>query len=35
LAQPVSRRGEPQGIRFFDDWIPELRAAYNLRVVGG
>jgi hypothetical protein len=26
--------GEPHGIRFFDDWIPGLRAAYNLRVIG-
>jgi hypothetical protein len=26
--------GEPHGIRFFDDWIPDLKAAYNLRVIG-
>jgi hypothetical protein len=26
--------GEPHGIRFFDGWIPDLRAAYNLRVIG-
>ena len=26
--------GEPHGIRFFDDWIPELKAAYDVRVVG-
>lgn len=26
--------GEPHGIRFFDDWIPELTAAYNVRVIG-
>ena len=26
--------GEPHGIRFFDDWIPELKAAYNLRLIG-
>jgi hypothetical protein len=22
------------GIQFFDDWIAELKAAYNLRVIG-
>jgi hypothetical protein len=32
-AQPA-RLGEPHGIRFFDDWIPELKAAYNVRVMG-
>ena len=21
-------------IRFFDDWIPDLKAAYDLRVIG-
>ena len=26
--------GKPHGIRFFDDWIPDLKAAYNLRVIG-
>jgi hypothetical protein len=30
----LNRLGAPHGIRFFDDWIPELRAAYNLRVIG-
>ena len=30
----LNRLGEPHGIRFFDDWIPDLKAAYNLRVVG-
>lgn len=27
--------GRSHGIRFFDDWIPELTAAYGVRVVGG
>lgn len=26
--------GEPHGIRFFDDWVPELKATYGVRVVG-
>ena len=26
--------GKPHGIRFLDDWIPDLKAAYNLRVIG-
>jgi hypothetical protein len=26
--------GKPHGIRFFNDWIPDLKAAYNLRVIG-
>ena len=26
--------GEPHGIHFFDDWIPDLRATYNLRLIG-
>jgi hypothetical protein len=30
----LNRLGEPHGIRFFDDWIPDLKAAYDLRVVG-
>jgi quercetin dioxygenase-like cupin family protein len=30
----LNRVGEPHGIRFFDDWIPDLKAAYNLRVIG-
>jgi hypothetical protein len=30
----LNRLGEPHGIRFFDDWIPDLKAAYNLRVIG-
>jgi hypothetical protein len=30
----LNRLGEPHGIEFFDDWIPDLKAAYNLRVVG-
>jgi NAD dependent epimerase/dehydratase family len=30
----LNRFGEPHGIRFFDDWIPELKAAYNLRLIG-
>jgi hypothetical protein len=30
----LNRLGEPQGIRVFDDWIPDLKAAHNLRVVG-
>jgi quercetin dioxygenase-like cupin family protein len=29
----LNRLGEPHGIRFFDDWISELKAAYNLRLV--
>ena len=30
----LNRLGEPHGIRFFDDWIAELKATYNLRVIG-
>ena len=26
--------GEPHGIRFFDDWIPELKPTYDLCVIG-
>jgi quercetin dioxygenase-like cupin family protein len=26
--------GLPHGIRFIDDWIPELTATYDLRVIG-
>jgi quercetin dioxygenase-like cupin family protein len=32
--EELNRLGDPHGIRFFEDWIPELKAAYNLRVVG-
>jgi quercetin dioxygenase-like cupin family protein len=27
--------GRSHGIQFFDDWIPELTAAYGVRVIGG
>jgi hypothetical protein len=30
----LNHLGERHGIRFFDDWIPELKAVRNLRVVG-
>jgi quercetin dioxygenase-like cupin family protein len=30
----LNRLGVPHGIRFFDDWIPDLKAAYGLRVIG-
>jgi quercetin dioxygenase-like cupin family protein len=30
----LNRLGKPHGIQFFDDWIAELKAAYNLRVIG-
>jgi hypothetical protein len=30
----LNRPGAPHGIRFFDDWIPELKAAYDLRLIG-
>jgi quercetin dioxygenase-like cupin family protein len=30
----LNRLGERHGIRFFDDWIPDLKAAYDLRVIG-
>jgi quercetin dioxygenase-like cupin family protein len=33
LDEP-NRLGEPHGIRFFDDWIAELKATYHLRVIG-
>ena len=33
LLAELNRLGEPHGIRFFDDWIPELKAAYNLRLI--
>lgn len=29
----LNRLGEPDGIRFFDDWIADLKAAYNLRLI--
>lgn len=32
--EELNRLGEPHGIRFFDDWIPDLKAAYNLRLIG-
>ncbi|MFD0856965.1 cupin domain-containing protein [Actinomadura adrarensis] len=30
----MNRVGEAHGIRFFDDWIPEITAAYGVRVMG-
>jgi quercetin dioxygenase-like cupin family protein len=30
----LNRLGEPHGIRFFDDWVPDLKAEYNLRLIG-
>jgi hypothetical protein len=30
----LNRVGEPHGIRFLDDWIPDLKAAYDPRVIG-
>jgi hypothetical protein len=30
----LNRLGEPHGIRFINDWIPKIKAAYDLRVVG-
>jgi hypothetical protein len=30
----LNHLGERHGIRFFDDWIPDLKAAYNLRLIG-
>jgi hypothetical protein len=30
----LNRLGQPHGIRFFDDWIADLKAAYNVRVIG-
>jgi len=30
----LNRLGEPHGIRFFDDWVAELKTAYGLRLVG-
>ena len=30
----LNRVGAPHGIRFFDDWTAELKAAHGLRVVG-
>jgi quercetin dioxygenase-like cupin family protein len=32
--EELNRLGKPHGIQFFDDWIDELKAAYNLRVIG-
>jgi hypothetical protein len=32
--EELNRLGEPHGIRFFDDWIPDLKAAYDLRLIG-
>jgi hypothetical protein len=30
----LNRLGATHGIRFFNDWIPDLKAAYNLRLIG-
>jgi Cupin domain len=30
----LNRLGEPHGIRFFNDWIPKIKVAYDLRVFG-
>jgi quercetin dioxygenase-like cupin family protein len=30
----LNRLGAPHGIRFFDDWIADLKATYNLRLIG-
>ena len=30
----LNRIGEPHGIRFFDDWISDLKAAYGLCLIG-
>jgi quercetin dioxygenase-like cupin family protein len=32
--EELNALGEPHGIHFFDDWIPELKSTYNLRVAG-
>jgi hypothetical protein len=32
--EELNRLGEPHGIHFFDDWIPDLKAACNLRLIG-
>lgn len=32
--EELNRIGAPHGIRFFDDWIAELKAAYNVRLIG-
>jgi quercetin dioxygenase-like cupin family protein len=29
-----NRLGAPDGIHFFNDWIPNLKAAYNLHLIG-
>jgi hypothetical protein len=34
VLEELNRLGEPHGIRFFDDWIPDLKAAYDLRLIG-
>jgi quercetin dioxygenase-like cupin family protein len=30
----LNRLGAPHGIRFFDDWTADLKASYNLRLIG-
>ena len=30
----LNRLVEPHAIRYFDDWIPDLKAAYNLLLIG-
>jgi len=30
----LNRLGEPHSIRYFGDWIPDVKAAYNLRLIG-
>ena len=32
--EELNRIGAPHGIRFFDDWVPDLKAAYNVRLAG-
>jgi quercetin dioxygenase-like cupin family protein len=32
--EELNQLGAAHGIQFFEDWIPELKAAYHLRVVG-
>jgi quercetin dioxygenase-like cupin family protein len=34
VIDELNRLGAPHGIRFFDDWIPDLKAAFNLRLIG-
>jgi quercetin dioxygenase-like cupin family protein len=32
--EELNRLGAPHGIQFFDDWVSDLKEAYNVRLIG-